>query len=104
MFILQWALDAEQEIIPSTISTLPIDDSIEKAPGKAVVTLPDSPNPKTFKTQFSDSLLDVQSNIDILKDILAQSDALELPSEDLDKVSRQIQTWQSIYRILLHYS
>ena len=46
----------------------------------------------------------MQSNIDILKDILAQSDALELPSEDLDKVSRQIQTWQSIYRLLLHYS
>ena len=45
----------------------------------------------------------MQSNIDILKDILAQSDALELPSEDLDKVSRQIQTWQSIYHILLHY-
>ncbi|XP_067948168.1 heat shock factor protein 1-like isoform X2 [Watersipora subatra] len=78
--------EEDQQIIPSTVTLMGPDDNINNV----VITIPDktasSPNPRTFKTQFSDNLQDVQSNIDILKDLFAHSDALDLPNEDLEKL------------------
>jgi len=67
---------------PEYTSTVPVSNTVVAMPS----TTP-TRDPKLFKTQFSESVEDVQSDIDVLRDLFTNSDSLGLTPDTVSSVS-----------------